>query len=94
MEVVDVMQTKIVTLNLKVNEYGNRVLGVVKEKFGLKDKSEALGRFLEMFGDEFVEKEVKDEVILEVIHDVEALEKKGFKPMTFDELDRLCGLKK
>ncbi len=83
-----------VTLNLRVSEYGNRVLGVVKEKFGLKDKSEALRVFLEMFGDDFVEREAKDEVLLEVIRDAEEMERKGLKPVTFDELDALCGLKK
>lgn len=89
-----IMYGKAVTLNLKVSDYGNRVLGVVKEKYGLKDKSDALCKFLDMFGEEFVEKEVKDEVVLEVIRDVEEMEKKGLKPMTFDELDKLCGLKK
>ncbi len=83
-----------VTLNLKVTEYGNRVLGVVKEKFGLRDKSEALKKFLDMYGEEFVEREVREDVVLKVIKEAEAMEKKGLKPMTFEELDRLCGLGK
>ncbi|MBN2127749.1 MAG: DUF2683 family protein [Candidatus Diapherotrites archaeon] len=85
------MYSKNVTLNLKVNAYGNRVLGVIKEKFGLKDKSEALNKILDLYGDEFVEKEVKDEVILDIINDVEEMKKKNTKPISFDELDKLSG---
>jgi len=87
------MGGKSVTLNLKVSKYENRVLGVVKEKFGLRNKSEALAKILDLFGDEFVDREVKDEVALEVIRDAEEMEKKGLRPLSFDELDRLCGLK-
>ncbi|MFH1751819.1 MAG: hypothetical protein ABH821_02675 [archaeon] len=86
------MISKYVTLNLKISDYGNRVLGVVKEKFGLKDKSEALAKVLDLYGEDFVDREVKDEVVLEVIRDVEEMEKKGLKSMTFKELDKLCGL--
>ena len=85
---------KTVTLNLKVSDYGNRVLGVVKEKFGFRDKSEALGKFLELYGDDFVDREVRDEVVLETIREAEKMEKQGARPITFEELDRLCGLKK
>ncbi|MBM3308638.1 MAG: DUF2683 domain-containing protein, partial [Candidatus Altiarchaeales archaeon] len=48
------MHGNVVTLNLRITEYGNRVLGVIKEKFGLRDKSEALARFIDMYGEEFV----------------------------------------
>lgn len=83
------------SMNIAVNEYTNRVLGVVKEKFGLKDKGEALNKFADMFGEEFVDKEVKDEVIKEIIKGCEAWEKKyKFKrKMTIEELDKLCGIK-
>ncbi len=87
------MHGKSVTLNLRVSGYGNRVLGVVKEKYGLRDKSEALNRFLDMFGDDFVDMEVKDEIVMEVIREAGEMEKKKVKPISFDELDRLCGLK-
>lgn len=88
------MAGRTVTLNMRVSEYGNRVLGVVKEKFGLRDKSEALARILDMYGEDFVEREVKDEVVLEVIREAGEMEKKGTKPMAFEELDKLCGLGK
>ena len=80
-----------VTMNLKANEYTSRVLGVVKEKYGLNDKGQALNKFVEMFGDEFVDREVKEEVIKEVIASCDRhIKKYGFKPMTTKELDELC----
>jgi len=88
------MHGNVVTLNLRITEYGNRVLGVIKEKFGLRDKSEALARFIDMYGEEFVEREVREDVILDVIRSVREMEKRKLKPVSFDELDRLCGLKK
>lgn len=84
-----------VTMNIKVDEYTNRVLGVIKEKFGLKDKAEALNKFADMYGEEFVEKELKDEVIKEMIQDCDEWAKKyKFKrKMTIKELDELCGIR-
>ncbi len=81
-----------ITMNLRVSAYASRVLGVIKEKFGLKDKSEAMNKFAEMFGDEFIEKETKDEYIKKLIE----IEKRHFekyknRKMTLKELDTLCG---
>jgi len=87
------MLNKEVTLNLKISPYGNRVLGVVKEKYGFKDKSQALNKMLDMYGDEFVDREVREEVIKDVIASVTKMEKENKKPISFDELDKLCGLK-
>ncbi len=81
---------KTVTMNVKVKDYTSRVLGVVKEKYGLKDKGEALDKFAEMFGEDFVEEEVKEEVIREVIKSCERhIHKYGFRKMSVEELDRL-----
>ena len=80
-------------MNVNVNEYTNRVLGVIKERFGLKDKAEALNKFAEMHGEEFVEREVKDEIIEEIIRDCEAhIKKYGYRKMSLKELDKLCGI--
>ena len=80
-----------VTMNLKANEYTSRVLGVVKEKYGLNDKGQALNKFVEMFGDEFVDREVKEEVIKEVIASCDRhIKKYGFRTTTLEELDKLC----
>ncbi|HQT45132.1 MAG TPA: DUF2683 family protein, partial [Candidatus Micrarchaeota archaeon] len=37
---------------IELNDYTNRVLNVLKAKFGLKDKSEAINKFAEIYGDE------------------------------------------
>jgi hypothetical protein len=78
---------KIVTMNLKANNYTSRVLGVVKEKYGLNDKGEALNKFVEMFGDEFVDREVKEDVIKDVIASCNYhIKKNGFKTRTIKDL--------
>lgn len=64
------------TVNLVVDDYANRVLGVIKERFGLKDKNQALNRFIELFGEEFVEKEVDEKLVTEVIDSCNAHVKK------------------
>jgi len=81
------------SMSITVNEYTNRVLGVIKEKFGLRDKAKALDKFAEMYGEEFVDKEVKDEVVKEIVESCEKhIKKHGHRKMTLKELDKLCGL--
>ena len=81
---------KTVTMNMRSSDYSNRVLGVIKEKYGLKDKGQALSKFAEMFGDEFVEREPKEEFVKEVIESCERhIKKYGFRSMTAKELDRI-----
>lgn len=85
---------KTVTMNIKVKDYSSRVLGVVKEKYGLKDKGEALDKFTEIYGDEFVEKEVKEEVIREVIESCERhIKKYGFRSRTVKDLRKIIEAK-
>ncbi|OIO24610.1 hypothetical protein AUJ14_05755 [Candidatus Micrarchaeota archaeon CG1_02_55_22] len=79
-----------VNVNLKVKRYTNRVLGVVKEKYGLKDKSEALDKFAELYGGEFVDSEVGDELVRDIIRSTSAhVKKHGFRKMSLEELERL-----
>ncbi len=68
------------------------MLGVIKEKYGLKDKAEALNKFAEMFGEEFVERDVDEKLLKEMIKECEAWETKSKfgRKMTLEELDRLC----
>jgi hypothetical protein len=78
------------TLNLQVDDYTNRVLGVIKEMFGLRNKSEALRKFAEIHGDEFVERDVSEETAREVIGICEAhFRKYGMRKMSLRELDEL-----
>ena len=81
---------KTVTMNVKVKDYTNRVVGVVKEKYGLKDKAEALDKFADLYGEDFVDKEVRDDVIKEVIAScARHFKKYGYNGMTLKELDQL-----
>lgn len=80
---------KYVTMNLKANNYTCRVLGVIKEKYALKDKGEALNKFVEMFGDEFIDREVKEEIIKDVIESCNYhIKKEGFKSRTIKDLKK------
>ncbi|MBI4141136.1 DUF2683 family protein [Candidatus Woesearchaeota archaeon] len=82
-------------INITINEYANRVLGVIKEKFGLKDKGEALNKFADMYGEEYVDAEVKEDVLRNILRmDDEYFKKhpKG-RAMSLKELDALTGAK-
>ena len=84
---------KKISMNLHVSEYASRILGVIKEKFGLKDKSEALEKFADLFGEEFIDKEVKDKVVVDVIKSCEQhINKHGHRKMDLKDLRKLCGV--
>ncbi len=79
-----------VTMNVKVNEYTSRVLGVIKEKYGLRDKAAALDKFAQMYGEDYADREIKDEVVREVIESCDRhIKKYGFRKMSTQELDKL-----
>ena len=81
-----------VTVNVHIKAYTNRVLGVLKEKYGLRDKGEALDKFAELYGSEFVDAEIKDEVVRQVIRSCDAhIAKRGYKAMRLEELRKICG---
>ncbi|MEK6970178.1 MAG: hypothetical protein AABW68_00595 [archaeon] len=83
----------VIAMNVRVKPYTSRVLGVLKERYGLRDKGEALDRFAEMFGNEFVEREAKEEYVKKIlaIHH-EHIKKHPRRVMSDEELDALCGL--
>ena len=51
------MDNQTVSARVELDEYTNRVLGVIKMKYGLKDKSEALNKFIELYGDEVIDRD-------------------------------------
>lgn len=84
---------KMVFARININDYTNRVLNVIKAKFGLNDKSQAINKFAEMYGEDLVEKEVRDEYIKEIIKiEKEHFKKYGYRKMSIKELDKLCDL--
>jgi hypothetical protein len=81
-----------VTMNVKVRDYTSRVLGVIKEKYGLRDKGEALDKFAELFGDDYVEKQASDEYVKKILKiEEEHFKKYGHRKMSDKELDALFG---
>lgn len=79
---------------LELEEHTNKVLNVVKAKFGLKDKSDALNKFVEIYGDEIVERDANDQYIKKLLEIEERhIKKYGYKKMSISELDKLCEAK-
>ncbi len=76
---------------LSLNDYTKKVLNVIKAKFDLNDKSEALNKFAEMYGEDLVEKQSNDQYIKKILEiDQRHMKKYGHKKMSLKELDRLC----
>ena len=74
-------------MSITVEDYTSKVLGVVKEKYALKDKGNALDKIVDLYGENFVEREVSEEVIKELIEDSERhIKKHGFKGTTIKNL--------
>jgi hypothetical protein len=72
---------------VSLNEYTNKVLAVVKAKYDLKDKSEALNKFVEMYGSEEVEPEVKEEYVKKILEiEEQHLKKYGFRHTSIKDL--------
>tara|TARA_Y100000034_G_C6753199_1_gene334982 strand:+ start:271 stop:498 length:228 start_codon:yes stop_codon:yes gene_type:complete len=46
---------------IQINEESNRVINIVKAKFGLKDKSEAINIMAQQYEEEILEPELKPE---------------------------------
>ncbi|MDP2946533.1 MAG: DUF2683 family protein [Nanoarchaeota archaeon] len=84
---------EMVSARIEINEYANKVLAVIKAKFGLRDKSEALNKFIELYGDDFIEREPKEEFIKNTLQTIDKhMKKYGHKKMSLAKLDKLCEL--
>ena len=87
------MNQKNISARIELNPYSNKVLAVLKAKHGLKDKSEAINKFVEIFGEEIVEKDSSEAYLKEMIKGVnEHLKKYGYKSMSSEEFDSLFGM--
>ena len=84
------MENAQIKARVELSPYANKVLAMLKAKYSLKDKSEAINKFAELYGDEIVEKEAKEEYIKEMINGVnEHIKKYGYKSMSSEDLDNL-----
>ena len=78
---------------LELDDYTARVLDVIKGKFGLSNRSEALKRFALENGDAYVEPVPNDRVLKEIdaVFEQHIKEHKARK-LSERELDRLLGI--
>ncbi|AJF63170.1 MAG: hypothetical protein QT11_C0001G1046 [archaeon GW2011_AR20] len=87
------MEKNKVAVNFRIRHYTNQVLGVIKEKYALRDKAEALDKFTEIYGIEFVEPEVKEEFIKEVIESCNRhIKRYGYRSMSKKEFKEVFEL--
>ena len=85
------MENNMVSARVEINEYTNRVLAIIKAKFGLKDKSEAINKFIELYGEEIAEKQANEEYVKKIIDTTNNhIKKYKNKKMSLNELDKLC----
>jgi hypothetical protein len=81
-----------VSAQVYLDDYTNHVLNVIKAKFGLVDKSQAINKLAEIYGEDYVEKDANGEYVKKVLEIEERHFKKyGRRKMTLKELDELCG---
>ena len=48
---------------VKLNDEANRVINILKAKYGLNDKSEAINKMAEVYGQEVLEPELRPEYV-------------------------------
>jgi hypothetical protein len=58
---------------ININQRTNRLLNIIKAKYGLKDKSEAIDKMAEQYNDEILEPELRPEYV----EKIKKLEKNG-----------------
>ncbi len=76
-----------------LDTYAVRVLDVVKGQFALKNRNEALKKFIELHGEKHVEMQFEEKFLKELdkTHQ-EHVEKYGTKTMSMKELDEVLGI--
>jgi len=76
-----------VDARVALTDYSNRVLNVVKAKYDLNDKSEALNKFIEDYGSEEVEPEVKASYVKKILRiEKNHLKKYGYRHTNVKDL--------
>ena len=85
------MAQNFISARVELEEYSNKVLSVIKAKYGLNDKSEAINKLIELCGENFVEKQANDDHVKKVISIANSHFKKyGNRKMSLQELNKLC----
>ena len=85
------MENSTISARVDLGEYANKVLGIITIKYGLKDKSEAINKFIELYGDDILELEASEEYTKKVVELTNKhLKKYGMRKMDVEELNKLC----
>jgi hypothetical protein len=84
------MEMQKISARVELDDYSNRVLSIIKAKFGLRDKSQALNKFFLLYGEDILEREATDEYMKKIIGITNKhLKKYGTKSMSEKELNDL-----
>ncbi|MEK6910579.1 MAG: antitoxin [Nanoarchaeota archaeon] len=84
------MESNSISARIELTPYANKVLAILKAKYGLKDKSEAINKFADLYGDEISERDAKEEYVKDMMNGVnEHIKKYKNRRMTSEELDAL-----
>lgn len=84
------MSGNTVDARVSLSGYANHVLAVVKAKYELRDKSQAMNKFFEIYGCNEVEPKVKESYVKKLLKiEKEHFRKHGYRKMSTKELDRL-----
>ena len=76
-----------VDARVSLSKYSNRVLSVVKAKYDLSDKSQALNRFIEAYGENELEPEVKESYVKKLLEiEEDHFKKHGYKHTSLKDL--------
>jgi len=76
---------------VELDDQANKVLNVIKAKYDLKDKSAAINKMADMFGNEFIDVEATPQYMEELDRLYEDhIKKYGQGKMSLEELDALC----
>ena len=79
-----------ISARVELDDYSNRVLSMIKAKFGLRDKSQALNKFFLLYGGDILERQATDEYVKKMMDITNKhLKKYGTKSMNEKELNSL-----
>jgi len=84
------MANQMVSARVVLNPYANKVLGILKLQLDLRDKSEALNKFIDLYGENVVQREVTEKYSKKVM-EIADKHFKNYKnkKMSLKELDNL-----
>ena len=77
-----------VSLVVKLDESTTKILGLFKEYYGFKNKSDAINAFLTKYGSKFIKDEINQKLIADILK-MSKNKEKYFTEMSFKELDAL-----